>query len=114
VRSPVASGLTLLGQKESAAGGPPSLGGRLVFDLPWLLITDRGFVLVTCKDASQDGLPTGCHLHQHAGRFVEPSRDMVELEAVEPVLQLEDLLAICSHLGTAVVGLFHDLIDDLL
>jgi hypothetical protein len=39
---------------------------------------------------------------------------MVELEAVEPVLQLEDLLAICSHLGTAVVGLFHDLIDDLL
>jgi hypothetical protein len=39
---------------------------------------------------------------------------MVELEAVEPVLQLVDLLAICGHLGAATARFFHDLIDDQL
>ena len=31
--------------------------------------------------------------------FVEPPRDMVELEAIELVLQLSDLMIIRSHLG---------------
>jgi hypothetical protein len=93
---------------------PRALGEWLGADPSWLLVTDRGFVLVTSNDASQDELPTVYHFCQHAGPFIEPSWDMVELEAVEPVLQLADLLAICGHLGTVTAGFFHDLIDDQL
>jgi len=39
---------------------------------------------------------------------------MVELEAVELVLQLFDLMIIRSHLGVVVARLLHDLVNDQL
>ena len=39
---------------------------------------------------------------------------MVELEAIELVLQLSDLMTIRSHLGVVVACLLHDLVDDQL
>jgi hypothetical protein len=40
---------------------PQALDRWLDADPSWLLITDRGFVLVTSADASQDELPTIHH-----------------------------------------------------
>ena len=39
---------------------------------------------------------------------------MIELEAIESILQSSDFLAICRHLGVVVVWLLHNLIDDQL
>ena len=39
---------------------------------------------------------------------------MVELEAIELVLQLADLSAICSHLDIMAAQLLYDLVDDQL
>jgi hypothetical protein len=56
-------------------------------------------VLITGEDANWDRLSTRRHLHQLIGYLVEPSGDVVELEAIELVLQLADLLVVRSHLG---------------
>ena len=37
---------------------------------------------------------------------------MIELEAIELVLQLADFSAVCSHLGIGAARLLHDLVDD--
>jgi hypothetical protein len=37
---------------------------------------------------------------------------MVELEAIELILQLSDLLAVRGHLVVEVAPIFHDLVDD--
>ena len=39
---------------------------------------------------------------------------MIELEAVELVLQPVNFLIVCSHLGFVAVRLLHDLVDDQL
>jgi hypothetical protein len=51
-------------------------------------------VLVTGKDTDQDQILVGHYLYQLVGRLVEPSEDVVELEAVELVLQLADFLGL--------------------
>jgi hypothetical protein len=46
------------------------------------------------------------------GRLVVSLEDMVELEAVKLLLQLSNLLPLCSHAGVTTVRLSHNLIDD--
>jgi hypothetical protein len=65
-----------------------------------LLIADQGLILIASEDAGRDRLAARRHFGQHVGCLVEPSWDVVKLETIELVLQLTDLLAICSHLGT--------------
>jgi len=43
--------------------------------------------------------------------FVEAPWDVIELEAVESVLQPSNFLAACLHLGVVVARLLHDLVD---
>jgi hypothetical protein len=74
-------------------------GKRFGPSLLRLLIADRGFVLITSKDAERDGLAARRHFCQHVNCFVEPSWDVVKFEIVKLVLQPTDLLAICSHYG---------------
>jgi hypothetical protein len=47
---------------------------------------DRGFVLITGENTSQDELPAGRHFRQRVGHFVEPPWYMIELQAIEPIL----------------------------
>ena len=58
-------------------------------------------MLVASEDARRHRFLAGCS---------SASRDVIELEAVEFVLQPADFLAVCSHLGIVV----HDLVDDQL
>ena len=39
---------------------------------------------------------------------------MIELEAVESILQPSDFLVVCLHLGVVAARLLHDLVDDQL
>ena len=65
----------------------------------WLLIADRGLVLITGEDARRHQLSVGRCFHQRVGRLVETPQDVIELEAVELVLQPTDFSAVCGHLG---------------
>ena len=67
-----------------------------------LLVADRGFVLIAGEDAYRHRLSAGRCIRQRVGRLIETTRDVIELEAVELVLQLADFSAICSHLGIVV------------
>ena len=77
----------------------------------WLLIADRGFVLIAGEDACWHRLSVGRRLHQRVGRLVETPRGVIELEAIELVLQLADFSIVCSHLGIVVARLLHDLVS---
>jgi hypothetical protein len=46
------------------------------------------------------------------GRIIVSSEDMMELEAVELLLQPPNLLSVCRHAGVTVVQLSDDLADD--
>jgi hypothetical protein len=91
---------------------PHAQGRQFVLGPIWLLVADRGLILIASKDAGRNGLAARRHFCQCVGCLVEPSWDVVKLEAVELVLQLMDLLAIHSHLGTEAARLFHDLVND--
>ena len=57
-------------------------------------------------------LSVGCRFCQHVGHLAEMPRNVIELEAIELVLQLADFSVVCSHLGIVAALLLHDLIDD--
>ena len=78
---------------------PEPRAGSLSPALFRLLIADEGFVLIAGEDACWHRLSDGCLFCQCVGRLIEMPRDVVELEAVELVLQLSDLMTIRSHLG---------------
>ena len=59
-------------------------------------------MLVTGEDAYWHRLLAGCCFRKHVGRLVEMPWNVVELEAVEFVLQLADFSAICNHLSVLV------------
>ena len=65
----------------------------------WLLVADRGLVLVAGENAYRHWLLAGRHLCQRVGCFAEPPWDVIVLETIELVLQLVDLSSIRSHLG---------------
>jgi len=64
-----------------------------------LLVANRGHVLVAGEDAHWHQLSTGCCFRKHVGRLVEAPRDVIELEAIELILQPMDFSAVCGHLG---------------
>jgi hypothetical protein len=51
-------------------------------------------------------------LGEGAGHLIFLSEDMVELEAVEFLLQLPNLLLVCVHARVMAVQLSHNLVDD--
>ena len=57
-------------------------------DLFWLIVADRGLVLIAGEDAHRHRLSAGCHVRQHVCHLVETPQDVIELETVELVLQL--------------------------
>jgi len=69
-------------------------------------------MLVASEDTCWHRLPAGCRLSKRIGRHVEAPQNVVELEAIELVLQLVDFSVVCSHLGIMAALLLHDLIDD--
>jgi hypothetical protein len=69
-------------------------------------------MVVAGEDAKQDRLAARRHFCQLVGCLVESSRDVVELEAIELILQLSNPLAVRGHLGVEAAQLFHDLVDD--
>ena len=71
-------------------------------------------MLVAGEDARWHWLLAGRRFCQHVSRLVETPQNVVELEAVEFVLQLVDFSIICSHLGIMAARLLHDLVDDQL
>ena len=58
--------------------------------------------MITGKDASWDWLSAGCCFRKCVGYFVEASWDVIELEAIEYVLQSSYFLALINdQLGVA-------------
>ena len=70
--------------------------------------------MVTGKDTRWHWLSTGHRFRKRVGRFIEAPWDVIELEAVESVLQPSDFLAVHHHLGIVAARLLHDLVDDQL
>ena len=66
------------------------------------LVVNRGLVLVTGEDTRWHRLWTGCRFCKRVDRFVEAPWDVIELRAVEFVLQPSDFLVVRSHLGVVV------------
>ena len=70
-------------------------------------------MLIAGEDAHGHWLLAGRRFRQHVGHLIETPRNVVELEAIELVVQLADFSIICSHLGIMIAQL-HDLVNDQL
>ena len=70
--------------------------------------------MIAGEDAYRDCLSAGCCFHKRVGCFIEALWNVIDLEAVESVLQPSDFLAVCLHLGVVAARLLHDLVDDQL
>ena len=68
--------------------------------------------MVAGEDAHWHRLLARCSFRKRVSYLVETPRDVIELEAIELVLQLTDFLVVCSHLGVMVAQLLHDLVND--
>ena len=55
-------------------------------------------MLVAGKDTYWDWLLAGCCFCECVGCLIETPWDVIELEAIELVVQLVDFSAVCSHL----------------
>ena len=84
---------------EPLASYPRAQGRRPITGLFWLLVADRGLILIAGEDAHRNWLSAEHRFRQRIGHLVETPRDVIELETVELVLQLADFSAICSHHG---------------
>ena len=71
-------------------------------------------MLIAGEDTHGHWFSAGCYFRERVGCFVEAPWDVIELEAVESVLQPSDFLAVCLHLGVVAARLLHDLVDDQL
>ena len=65
----------------------------------WLLVADRGLVLIAGEDARRHRLSAGHHFYQRVVRLIEMPWDVIKLETIELILQLADFSAILGHLG---------------
>ena len=81
---------------------PRAQGRRPITGLFWLLVVDRGLVLIAGEDARRHRLSARCHFRQRVGRLIETPWDVIELKTIKLVLQLADFLAIHNHLGVVV------------
>ena len=64
------------------------------------------------EDPAWGWIPPGGQLCEEIDGIVVPSRDVMQFDLLEFVLELAHLLAVCCHEGTFAGGLLHDLIND--
>jgi hypothetical protein len=74
------------------------------------LDVDRGCVEIVDEDLIRSRIPLGRHLGECISVVVVPSRDVMQLDSLELILQLTHLLVVCVHEGAFVVGLLNDLV----
>ena len=67
---------------------------------------------VVDEDSARGRISPGGQFCEEIGGVVVPSRDVVQFNPLEFVLELAHLLTICCHEGAFVGGLLHDLIND--
>ena len=67
---------------------------------------------VVDEDSARGRIPLGGQFCEEISDVVVPSRDMMQFDSLEFVLELTHLLAVCCHEGTFVGGLLHDLINN--
>ena len=66
------------------------------------------------EDPAWRRIPPSGQFCEKNGGIVVLSRDMMQLDPLEFVLELAHLLAICHHERAFVGGLLHDLVNDQL
>ena len=66
------------------------------------------------EDPTWGWIPPGGQFCKKIGDIIVLSRDMMQLDPLEFVLELAHLLAVCYHEGAFARGLLHDLVDDQL
>ena len=69
---------------------------------------------VIYKDLIDGRFPSGRQFHEEVSGVVVLSRDMMQFDPSELVLELVHLLAVCWHERYLARGLLHDLVDDKL
>ena len=67
---------------------------------------------VVDEDPTWGWIPPGGQFYKVIGGIIVPSRDVMQFDSLEFVLELPHLLAVCCHEGAFVGGLLHDLIND--
>ena len=67
---------------------------------------------VVDEDLARGWIPSGGQFCEEISAIVVPSRDVMQLDPLEFVLELVHLLAVCCHEGTFAGGLLYDLIND--
>ena len=60
-------------------------------------------MLIVGEDTCWHWLSAECCFRKHVGRLIEAPRDVIELKAIELVLQPLDFLKVCGHLGVMAV-----------
>ena len=64
------------------------------------------------EDPTQGWIPPSGQFCERIGSIVVLSRDVMQLDSLEFVLELAHLLAVCCREGDFAGGLLHDLIND--
>ena len=64
------------------------------------------------EDPAWGWIPPGGQFRKKIGGIVVPSRDVMQLDPMEFVLEFAHLLAVSCHEGDFAGGLLHDLIND--
>jgi hypothetical protein len=77
-----------------------------------LLEPDGRLEQILCEHTLRGWLAAWPKPSEGVGCLIVSSEDMVELEAVELLLQVSNLLEVCSHEWVTIVWLSHNLIDD--
>ena len=67
---------------------------------------------VVDEDPAWGRIPPGGQFRKEIGGIVVPSRDVMQFDPLEFVLELAHLLAVCCHEGAFAGGLLHDLINN--
>ena len=67
---------------------------------------------VVDEDPARGWIPPGGQFCEEISGIIVPSRDVMQLDSLELVLELAHLLAVCCHEGAFAGGLLHDLIND--
>ena len=67
---------------------------------------------VVDEDAARGWIPPSGQFYKEIGGIVVPSRDVMQFDPLEFVLELAHLFAVCCHEGAFAGGLLHDLIND--
>jgi hypothetical protein len=80
----------------------------------WLPATfsHKRLMLIAREDTMRNRATTGCRFCKHIDRFIVVAQHVMQLEAVQFVLQISYGLSICCHLRVDAVLVLHDLSHD--